>query len=327
MADSTSVNLFKLVVAALRAQPDRTKIVTDTMNFPSDYYVLQGAIDLLGGRHELVRVPAVDGVHADLETLAAAVDDRTALVTLSHVTFKSGYLYDMATVNRWAQRVGALTLWDLSHAAGAAPVALGASGADLAVGCTYKYLNGGPGSPAFLYVRSGLQAQLANPISGWFGQVQPFDFAPDYAPQPDLRRFLTGTPPVLSLLGVEPGVDMLLEAGMDAVRAKSVAQTDYLIGLWADELEPLGFRLNSPRDSNWRGSHVSLGHDNGLGIDLALIHEYNVLPDFREPDNIRMGIAPLYTTFADIYDAVARIKAVVQTGAYEKYQAVRPDVT
>jgi kynureninase len=231
VADSTSVNLFKLVVAALQFQAGRTKIVTDDLNFPSDVYILQGALNLLGGRR-LEIVPSLDGVHGPVEGLATAVTADAALLTLSHVVFKSGYLYDMTAVTQLAHAAGALVLWDLSHAAGAVPIDLNSSGADMAVGCTYKYLNGGPGAPAFLYVRRDLQEKLGNPISGWMGQANPFAFGLDYAAAPGLRRFLTGTPPILSLTAVEPGLDLVLEAGIAAIRAASLEMTDYLIQAW-----------------------------------------------------------------------------------------------
>jgi kynureninase len=210
-------------------------------------------------------------------------------------------------------------LWDLSHSAGAVAVDLAGAAADLAVGCTYKYLNGGPGAPAFLYVRRDLQEALVNPISGWIGRRDPFDFALDYAPVAGIGRFLTGTPPILSLSAVEPGVELLLEAGLTRVRERSVQLSEYLIALWAERLAPLGFRLQSPRDPARRGSHVSLGHDEGLRVNLALIHEMNVLPDFRRPDNIRLGIAPLYNSYADLYTAVERLRAVVADRLYERH--------
>lgn len=317
MADATSVNLFKLALAAVRAQPGRGKIVTDDLNFPSDLYILQSICRLTGARLEVVR--SADGIHGPLEGLAAAVDGDTALVTLSHTVFKSGYTYDMAAVSELAHQVGALTLWDLSHAAGSVPVALNTANADLAVGCTYKYLNGGPGTPAFLYVRRELQEKLENPLSGWMGQQNQFDFGLQYDPAPGIQHFLTGTPAILALAAAEPGIELLLEAGMERVRAKSVRQTAYLIDLWETLLAPLGFRLNSPRDPARRGSHISIGHDEGMRINLALINEMNVLPDFRRPDNIRLGIAPLYNTFCEIHTAVTRLQQVVAERLYERY--------
>ncbi|HEY7141121.1 MAG TPA: kynureninase [Methylomirabilota bacterium] len=327
VADSTSVNLFKLVVAALRARPGRRTVVTDDMNFPTDLYVLQGAIELLGQGHRLVLVKSEDGLTVSESALAGAIDGDTALVTLSHTAYRSAFVYDMAAVTALAHRAGALALWDLSHSAGAMPVALAGAKADLAVGCTYKYLNGGPGAPAFLYVREDLHESLTNPVWGWFGRREQFDMAPDFRPAPGILRFLVGTPPILSLLGVEPGVDLLLEAGMDRVRTKSVAQTEYLVRLWERELEPLGFVLNSPRDPARRGSHISLGHPEALRIDRALIDEMGVLPDFRYPDNLRLGIAPLYTSFADLHEAVARIARVVRDRRYERYPTERPTIT
>ncbi len=327
VADSTSVNLFKLVVAALRHQHGRPHILTDNLNFPSDIYVIQGAIDLLGNQHRLEIVPAPDDIHGPVDALNAALDEQSALVTLSHTVFKSGYVYDMAAMNAAAHAAGALTLWDLSHSVGSVPVDLNGSGADLAIGCTYKYLNGGPGAPAFLYVRRALQEKLLNPITGWMGQKDLFKFGMNYQPASGLRRFITGTPTVLSLALVEPGVDLLLEAGMAHLRAKSVAQTQYLVGLWEAVLQPLGFTLNSPRDADWRGSHVSLGHVEALGIDLAMIRDMNVLPDFRAPDNIRLGIAPIYTTFTEIHTTVMRMQQIVEQRLYEKYADEAPVVT
>ncbi len=322
IADSTSVNLFKLAVAALRYQEGRTKLITDDLNFPSDVYIFQGAIDLLGGQHTLDIQPSPDGIHgADI-----VVDEETALVSVSHTVFKSGFVYDMAAVTRKVHAAGGMVLWDLSHSVGSVPVDLNGANADLAVGCTYKYLNGGPGAPAFLYVRRDLQDKLLNPISGWIGQKNAFAFDMDYTPTDGIRRFLTGTPPILSVSAIEPGVDLLIEAGMDRLRTKSVAQTDYLIDMWEALLQPLGYTLNSPRDASIRGSHVSLGHPEGLRIDLALINEFNILPDFRAPDNIRIGLAPIYTTFEDIHTAVMRMKQIVEERMYEAYNTA-PRVT
>ena len=222
---------------------------------------------------------------------------------------------------RLLDRHGALTLWDLSHSAGSVPVELTALGSDLAVGCTYKYLNGGPGAPAFLYVREGLQQALANPISGWMGQQRPFDFALDYDATAGIRRFLTGTPSVVAISAVLTGVEAVVEAGISAIRDKSIAQVAYLEALWGARLQPLGFTFNTPTDPAQRGSHVSLGHPEGYRIDLALINDMGVLPDFRAPDNLRLGIAPLYTRFVDIHDAVDRIERVVQDRIYERYAA------
>ncbi|MCX6045789.1 MAG: kynureninase [Chloroflexi bacterium] len=327
IADSTSVNLYKLTLAALAARPDRHKIVTDDLNFPSDLYVLQGAAKLAGHPVKIEVIPSVDGIHGPVEALAKALDADTALISLSHTTFKSSYTYHMGDMTALAHAAGAMMLWDLSHSVGAVPCALNAADVDLAVGCTYKYLNGGPGAPAFLYVRRDLQNVLHNPITGWMGQKDMFNFDLDYAPATGLRRFFTGTPPILSVLAIEAGVDLLLEAGIERLRAKSVRQTEYLIELWAAWLAPLGFTLNSPRSATQRGSHLALGHPEGWRIDQALIHEMHVLPDFRKPDNLRFGITPLYTTFTEIYTAVERLRTVVVDRLYEKYRLEGPYVT
>ncbi len=327
LADATSINLFKLVVAALRFQPGRTRILTDDLNFPSDLYILQGAIDLLDKQHQLQLIPSPDSIHGPVAALQASLNGEVALLTLSHTVFKSGYTYPMASLTERAHAAGALVLWDLSHSVGALPVDLNAAHADLAVGCTYKYLNGGPGAPAFLYIRRDLQAKLFNPIAGWMGQHNLFDFGLTYQPAEGLRRFVTSSPPMLSLSLVEPGVDLLLEAGIDNLRKKSQQQTAYLVDLWEQELQGLDFTLNSPRDASLRGSHISLGHAEGLRIDLALINDMKVLPDFRAPDNIRLGITPLYTTFVDIYETVLRLRKIVVEKIYEKYSTQAPIVT
>jgi len=326
--DTVSVNLFKLASAALALRPDRTRIVTDTLNFPSDLYILQGLVRSLGTRHTILRFGSLDGdITPDLEALADAIDDSTALLTLSQVTFKSGYLYDMAAVTELAHRQGALVIWDLSHSAGAVPVALDTCNADFAIGCTYKYLNGGPGAPAFIYVRKELQEQVVSPICGWWGQNTPFAFGLDYTPAPGVARFLTGSQPILSMLAMEAALDPLLEAGLDSLRSKSLLLSDYLVFLSDTLLTPLGFRLGSPRLPERRGSHISLRHPEGYRINRALIEEMNVLPDFREPDNLRLGLTPLYTSFSEVWEGIERIRQAVAEKRYEKYPAQRLTVT
>ncbi|MBI4674259.1 MAG: kynureninase [Chloroflexi bacterium] len=326
VADSTSTNFYKLVYAALDARAGRTQIVTETVNFPTDAYILQGIARTRGV--EITYVDSTDGITISTDAIVNAIErNKCALVTLTHTAFKSGYVYDMQAVTDAAHRAGALVLWDLSHSVGSLPVDLNACDADLAVGCTYKYLNGGPGAPAFLYVRRDLQEQLLNPIQGWFGQRDQFAMGFEYAPAQGMTRFLVGTPPMLSLLAIEAGVDLLLEAGIENLRAKSVQQTEFLIALWDAWLKPFGVTLNSPRDANMRGSHVSLGHPDGLRIDRALIEEMHVIPDFRPPDNIRFGIAPIYTRFEDIYCAMERMRRVMQEKLYEKYPSERRVVT
>lgn len=314
VSDSTSVNLFKLACAALKAKPSGA-IITDTANFPSDLYILQGACKWLGRESDLVVVSGEEQIHYALQ----GVED-VALLTLSHVCFKSGFLYDAKDLTDWTHQRGGLCLWDLSHSAGSVPVELGKWGVDLAVGCTYKYLNGGPGAPAFLYVSRKLQDRLENPICGWFGQHDPFGFGTTYRPAPGIAKFLVGTPPVLSLTPIEAGVDVLIEAGLAAVRQKSIAMTDLLIRGWETGLKPLGVELETPRDPARRGSHVSFSLKDAYQIDQALINEFNVIPDFRAPDVIRFGVTPLYTRYGEAVDAVQRMNEAIQSGAASRYR-------
>jgi kynureninase len=351
VSDTTSVNLFKLTMAALAYHPEKRRIVTDTMNFPSDLYILQGAVQLLsssGGRavveprrniaphvsagayrgHEIIRIGSNNNeLTPDLNALAETINEDTALVTLSHVLFKSGYLYDMKQITGMAHRKGALVLWDLSHSVGALPIALDDCNADFAIGCTYKYLNGGPGAPAFLYVNKAIQEKVSSPIWGWWGQNQPFAFGLDYSPAPGVARFLVGTQPMLSLLTMEAALEPLLQAGMDSVRAKSILLTDYASFLTENLLAPFGFSLGSPVDSAQRGSHISIRHPEGYRINRALIEEMNVIPDFREPDNLRLGFAPLYTSFVEIWEGFDRIRRVMEEKRYEKYPKQKLTVT
>ena len=331
VGDSTSVNLFKLATAALKARPGRKKIVTDTLNFPSDLYILQGVVDLLGMGHDLVLVPSEDGITISYEALEAAIDQDTALVTLSHTAFKSAFLYDMNRVTTATHAEGALMLWDLSHSAGAVPVDLQGCGVDLAVGCTYKYLNGGPGAPAFLYVREALQQELLSPVWGWFGSDRPFDFDLTYTPAPDITRFQAGTPPILSLQAIEPGLDLVLDAGSKSIREKSQRLTAYMVYLFQQWLLSLGFALGTPLDENQRGSHVSIRHPEGYRICRALIEavppEVCVIPDFRAPDNLRLGVAPLYTSYEEIHQGFDRIRRIVETGEYKQFSMNRQFVT
>jgi kynureninase len=319
LSDTTSINLFKLVMAALGKQTGRNRIVSDTLNFPSDLYILQGCVRVLGGSHEIHLVPSEDGITVDQGALFEALDERTALVALSHVAFKSGFLYDAESVTRRAHEVGALVLWDLGHSAGVVPIELDGWGVDLAVGCTYKYLNGGPGAPAFLYVRRDLQEGALSPIWGWFGQRSPFDFGLEYQPAAGITRFLVSSTPILSALAVESALDIVLEAGIRRIRDKSVLLTSYLTYLVESVLVPPGFSLGSPRDPAQRGSHVSIRHAEGYRINRALIEEMRVIPDFREPDNIRLGLAPLYTSFSEVWEAVDRIRQVVKERGYVRY--------
>jgi len=331
VSDSTSVNLYKLAHAALRYNSGKTKVVSDIFNFPTDLYILQGLIREFGTGYHVTLAQSSDDISIDREDLKAKIDENTALVLLSLVSFKSSFFYDAAEITDWAHKKGALVLWDLSHAAGAVPVELSKTDADLAVGCTYKYLNGGPGAPAFLYVNKKLHNKLASPVQGWFGDSRPFQFDLNYEPANGIRRFLTGTPPVTSLMAIEPGVDILLEAGIENLRNKSIRQSEYFLILADEILKKEGFGSGSPADYKRRGSHISLKHPEGYRICQALIHPKNsdlkIIPDFREPDNIRFGITPLYTSFSDIRKTVFRLKEIIATREYEGFSATRKVVT
>lgn len=331
VADSTSVNLFKLAYGALKLQTGKKGIISDELNFPSDIYLLQGLIEMLGNNHELKLARSNDGISVTIEELKKNIDKDTALVTLSHVVFKSAFMFNMQQVTELAHENNALVLWDLSHAAGAVPIELNQCNVDLAIGCTYKYINGGPGSLAFLYVRKDLQEKLKQPIWGWFGEKNPFEFGLNYRPAEGIRKFLVGTPPMLSLSAIEPAIDILLDAGMDRIRAKSNDQINYFIDLFEQELEPIGYKLGTPKKAEHRGSHISLKHPEAYRICSALIdpqiENKVVIPDFREPDNIRFGITPLYTTYSEIYEAVKQLKNIVTNKYYLRFSNQKDDVT
>jgi len=331
VSDSTSVNLYKLANAALKMQTGKTRIVSDVFNFPTDLYILQGIIQELGNKHELILAGSKNEITIDIKDLKDKIDENTALVVLSMVAFKSAFLYDIEEVTAWAHQKGALVLWDLSHAAGAVPVELNRIRADLAVGCTYKYLNGGPGSPAYLYIRKDLQEKLTSPIQGWFGEFNPFEFGLNYRAAGGIRKFLTGTPPVLNLLAIEPGLDLLIEAGINNLDEKSKKLSEYFIFLTSEFLFEFGFEIGSPLNSEQRGSHVSIKHPEAYRICQALIQLKNatlkIIPDFREPDNIRFGFTPLYTTFTEIRQTVERIKTILETKEFEQFSNEKKLVT
>jgi len=302
IGDSTTVCFYKLVCAALDARPDRSEIVTDLDNFPTDRYVLEGVARARG-----LRLVWLDG---DPETVTSVIGPQTALVTFSHVSYRSARIADMARVNAVVRDAGALMLWDLSHSAGSVPISLDGDHAELAVGCTYKYLNGGPGAPAYMYVRHELQAELRQPIWGWLGRRDPFEMAPGYEPADGMRAFLSGTPPVAALAAVDEGVKLVAEAGIDAIRAKGIALTELAIGL-ADEF---GIRVASPREPARRGAHVALVHPDARELCARLI-EHGVVPDHRRPDVIRFGFSPLSTRFVDVWDGVETLRRLLSQEA------------
>ncbi len=324
VCDSTTINLYKLACAALDARPGRDVIVTDDDNFPTDRYVLEGIAAQRGCELRMIGTDMDEGISE--ATLRATVDERTALVSLSHVAYRSGALADMARVTRIAHDAGALMLWDLCHSAGAVPVELDAAGADLAIGCTYKYLNAGPGAPAFLYVREELAGGLRQPVWGWFGQRDQFAMGPGYDPAPGIDRFLTGTPPVIGIAAVEEGARLLGEAGIGRLRAKGVALTELLIGLADEWLVPYGFAVASPRSSARRGSHVCLRHPDAWRISQALIGA-GVIGDYRTPDRLRLGPVPIATRFTDVWDALDAVRRIAGDRSYAGLAAERGRVT
>ncbi|WP_394553330.1 kynureninase [Agromyces sp. MMS24-JH15] len=302
IGDSTTVLLYKLARAAVDAQlardPRRREIVVDTDNFPTDRYVLEGIAAERSMRLRWIRTDPTGGVTS--EQLAAAAGPDTALVVVSHVAYRSAYLADAVELTRIAHDAGALILWDLCHSAGSVPVRADLWGFDLAVGCTYKYLNGGPGSPAFAYVREDLHDVLRQPIQGWFGTDDQFEMGPAYRPVRGIRRFLSGTSPILAMLPMEETLDMIEDAGMDAIRAKSIALTTFAIELAEEWLAPLGVRLASPADPDERGGHVTLHHD-AMREVTARLWQRDVIPDYRDPGGLRIGLSPLSTSFEEVH--------------------------
>jgi kynureninase len=323
VSDSTTVNLYKLAGAALDAREGA--VVADASDFPTDRYVLQGLAARAGRDLRMLDADPVAGPQPG--EVEAACSGGAALVVLSAVNYRSGAFARMAEITEAGHAAGALVLWDLCHAAGAVEVDLDAVGADLAVGCTYKYLNAGPGSPAFLYVRSGLQDELRSPIWGWFSQEDQFAMGPTYRPIPGIARFLAGTPPILALAAVDAGAAMLAEAGLARVRAKAAGLTRLAVDLHDERLAPLGFSLGTPREPERRGAHVSFRHPDAWRICRALIEAADVIPDFRAPDSIRFGLAPLYTRHADVFDAIDRLARIVESGEQERVDEARRRVT
>jgi kynureninase len=312
VADSTSVNLFKLLAAALEQRPERKVILTEEGNFPTDLYIAEGLVALLQRGHVL-RV---------VRDVARELDAGTAVVMLTHVNYRTGAMHDMASITRRAHDAGALVLWDLSHSIGAVPLQLEADGVDLAVGCGYKYLNGGPGAPAFLHVARRLQDDLRLPLTGWLGHAAPFAFESHYRPADGIARAVVGTPPILSLAALEVGLDIALEAPMGAVRAKSLQLAELFMARMERECE---CALLTPREPSMRGSQVAIAHPDGNAVMQALI-ERGVIGDFRAPDVLRFGLAPLYVRYVDVWDALAILGEVLRSEAWRaaRFQKSRP---
>lgn len=315
VADSTSVNVFKALSAAVALNPGRSRILSERANFPTDLYIAE----------TFARERGLELTLVDHTEITSQLDDRVAVLMLTHASYRTGRMYDMAGVTRSAKDAGAIMIWDLCHSAGAVPVDLHGAGVDIAVGCTYKYLNGGPGSPAFIWVHPRHTERLDReswrpPLSGWLGHAQPFAFAPHYKPASGIQRFICGTPPVLSMAALECGVDTMLAAGdrggMAAIRSKSLALTDLFMRLVDERCADCGFTIVTPREPVQRGSQVSIAHpDDGYAIMQALIAR-GVIGDFRPPDILRFGFTPLYTRYVDVWDAVDRLRQVMTSAEW-----------
>lgn len=328
VGDSTSVNLFKLAQACLDTFAPGSKVLSDSTNFPSDLYILQGLCARTSGR---VVLNQFDMSHCSTEeienSLVQQMTQSTKLVVLSHVHYQSGYLFSMERLNSRAREIGAKVIWDVSHSVGALPIDVRKSDCDMLVGCCYKYLNGGPGAPAFLYLRRELQSQLRNPIQGWFGAADPFAFSDIYQPQHGIEQFAVGAPCVLSMAAIEPGVDLVLEAGVAQIRTRSLELTDRFIEGLESIPNEFGYSLVTPRGKDYRGSHVSVRHEHSWQITQSLIHDFKVIPDYREPSMIRFGITPLYTNETDIERAVTALRRAIGERTYENYSREKRGVT
>ena len=312
VAESTSVNLFKVLAVALKMRPDRRVIVSESGNFPTDLYMAEGLASLLGKGYTL---RLVESAH-----LAQAIDDDTAVLMLTHVNFRTGTMHDMQVLTHAAHDAGALAIWDLAHSAGAVPVDLTSAAVDFAIGCGYKYLNGGPGAPAFVYAairHHGQHGGVAQPLYGWLGHEAPFEFSPSYRPAPGIRQYLCSSPSILAMAALEEGVDLLLEADMDAIRAKSLQMTRAFLQLVDARCSGFGLSPATTRHVERCGSQVSLAHPDGYAVMQALIAR-GVIGDFRTPNLMRFGFTPLYTRFVDVWDAVETLRDVLATEEWRK---------
>jgi kynureninase len=322
VTDSTTVNLYRLAVATLEARRPRRVVVIERSEFPTDRYVAEGLARERDLEIRWIEGDPVEGLSTS--DVASALDGDVALVILSAVNYRSAAIVDIAGVTSSARDAGALVIWDLSHAAGSIPVELGANRVDLAVGCTYKYLNGGPGAPAYLFVRRELQDELQPPIQGWFAQRDQFEMGPRFERRPGIAGWLVGTPGILGLAAAGAGIDLTAEAGIDRIRAKGIALTEYAIELFDAWLAPLAFALGSPREPSRRGAHVAIRHAEAERLTQALI-ERNVIPDFRAPDSIRLGLSPLTTSFEDVHRGLTTLRDLLAlTSRPPRTRTLRP---
>lgn len=307
VADSTSINLFKVLVAATRMQPTRKVILAERGNFPTDVYIADGVAELTGCELRCV----------EPDEVLDALGEDVAILSLTHVNFISGRRYDMAAITARAHALGVLVVWDLCHSAGAMPIELNLAGADFAVGCGYKYLNGGPGAPAFVFVAERHIPNVRQPLTGWHGHAKPFDFSHDYVPHPSIDRMLTGTAPQLGVLALEAALEVFEGADMQMLRDKSVALCNLFIALCDQQLQGLGVELRTPRDAEQRGSQVSLAHANAYPVMQALIAR-GIVGDFRAPDILRFGFAPLYVRYVDVWDSVVALREILEQKEWDR---------
>ena len=330
VGESTSVNLYKLIHALLSSKITPKNLLTDSLNFPTDIYVMEGLAKQLECNPP-VTVTYSSNLKADLVLLKKEIEKQPGIICLSLVTYKSAWLYPMKSLNEYAEQHNSIIVWDLSHAVGVVDIDLHKTKTKIALGCTYKFLNGGPGAPAFIYIQKDLIANLHSPIQGWFGHQNPFDFSLPYIPADGISRFNAGTPQILSQVAMEAGIDLTLKAGISNIRKKSKDQTAYVIDVINSKLTPLGFEIETPMNPEERGSHVTLKHHECWRVCKALIQGKDlgvkVIPDFRPPSYLRLGIAPIYTSFVDVFRAIERIEEIMVSKEYLDIDNERPTVT
>ena len=310
VVDSTSVNLFKVLSSALMLNKNRKVIVSESGNFPSDLYILEGVNNMFGESYERCLMDEGD------EEIEKYIDSSTAVVVLSHINYKTGRITDIKKITTFAHEKGALVVWDISHSVGVLPMNLHDLGVDFAVGCTYKHLNGGPGAPGFLFVHSSLIEKVSQPLTGWLGHIKPFDFEVEYKPANDINKFICGTPPIIAYKAIESGLEIFKDLSIIEIREKSTKLSEMFIQLMKQECTEFGFTLFSPKNSEHRGSQISFLHENAYSIIQALI-SHGIIGDYREPNVMRFGISPLYMRFEDVWNAITCLREIMQTGEWQ----------
>ena len=330
IGESTSVRLYQMIHSLLSTGIYPKQLGTDNLNFPTDVYIMEG-INKSFSLPKMNLISYNQEIEADLNLLKEQIKTKPGIYCLSLVTYKSSFLYPMKDLNLWAEKFNSIIVWDLSHAIGAVNIDLKKTETKVSIGCSYKYMNGGPGSPAVMYIEKKLQKKLFNPIQGWFGHKNPFDFDSKYIPKVGINRFSSGTPPILSLFAMETGIDITLKAGIKSIRKKSILQTKLFINLVEVKLNPLGYYLQSPKEKSKRGAHITISHEFSWQICQALIqgckNGVKIIPDFRPPNFLRFGIAPLYTRFIDLYVVIERLEKIVTSKEYLNFNSDKIDVT